>query len=1038
VESRYSKLGLGLAALVVLLFASCGDPSLPGGSSVDTVVQDTAGDGESEINVGFDVAPDLEDTAGCIDEDGDGYGSGCALGFDCNDGARHIHDGAEELCDNIDNNCDGTIDEDCPCEEGSVQSCYTGAAGTLGLGRCESGWQVCTDAEWGTCESETTPGEEICDGVDNDCDGVEDEDVTNACGLCGNAPQEVCGDGLDNNCDGNIDESAAGCDCDDRTNQACYGGPPHTLGLGLCAGGTFSCDGEDWGPCINQVLPSEEVCDGEDNDCDGLVDEGLLNQCGECGEPNPREICDGIDNNCDGLVDEGLVLVCGHCSAEGLVEECGDGLDNNCDGRVDEGCACVGEDVCYPGPEEVRGIGACLEGTRECDSSGEFWGACVDYVLPKPEVCDGIDNDCDGFIDISPLGCDLCDRNIEECDRIDNDCDGFVDEHLRNACGQCLDDIVPEESCGQECCDGEDNDCDGLIDETLLNACGTCGETCYTVINEPAESDEIGEGGSLLSADDPDNPTGRGGITLATSSFIPPFIWAANHSNNTVSRFNTETNREEGRYWVGVNPSRTAVDLDGNVWIGGRNDGRLTKILWDTSSCPAGDDETISTSTFENLGPLNSAGNPMADECVVYSAVTNPGTPSIRGVAAGNDGRVWIGYTAGGIQSIDANTFELSEVYPGTEVPTFAPDGDGVQQPVLNPDGSQQMGSQGGVYGLVVDSRGYLYTSSVNRRNTLSRFDTNENKWDGLFTEFGCGSYGIAVDAQNRIWTGGYNNCQGIGMFDPAAMRFHNFVVPPSTVMSPGATSGISTVGGTGCSGHGCVTGVAVEPATGDVWASFYAAGYTGRLTVDEDNLANSQWLFIGSTRDEAGNQLSGVSNDLRGVGFDAHGFAWTLGLGSSRVWKIDPDTNQRAEDLPNGAEIGIGTHYTYSDFTGSTALSFTAPRTIWRYRFNSNYPNAQVDFVSWEAHVPEGTAAGLRIRALNVDDEAASEWSPAPDPSGDPVYHPYPTDAADDTYDLAAPGLVGVKFEIEVLLSTSDPEVLPIVHLVRLHWQRP
>ena len=1042
---------LSLLVLTYGLVACGGDttPAATGPGPDDAQTVDDSTTMDTDINLTPpEVGSDLADATVCIDEDGDGFGEGCADGFDCNDGARHIHEGAEELCDNIDNDCDDTIDEDCPCEEGSVQPCYTGPAGTLGVGRCLGGWQVCEDEDWGDCEAEFRPTDEICDGIDNNCDGQVDEELVNGCGLCGSTPDEVCLDGLDNDCDGTIDESAEGCDCDDRTQQSCYSGPPHTLGVGPCRGGITDCEGEDWGLCDGEVLPSVEICDGIDNDCDGLADEGLINRCGVCGEPTPREVCDHVDNDCDGLIDEGLVLVCGECAAEGLEEECGDGADNNCDGTVDEGCACVGEVGCYPGPADVRGIGACVEGTRECDGSGEFWGDCFDYGLPQPETCDGIDNDCDGSIDISPLGCNLCDRLVEECDGLDNDCDGYVDEFLRNTCGQCLADITPEEDCGDDCCDGIDNDCDGLIDELLTNACGTCGDTCYSVLNEPSDDDDVGEGGLLIPADDPDNPTGRAGITLAKTSFLPPYLWAANHGDNTVSRFNTTTMREEGRYWVGVNPSRTAVDLDGNVWIAGRGHrnagtgrdeggGQLTKILWDPTSCEDRDgSEAIETSGPDNLGPLNSAEDPLADECVVFSQVTHAERPSTRGIAAGPDGRLWIGYTDGGVQSIDPHTFELSPFYDSAAVPMYAPDEAGVQRPQMSGETQLTM-SQGGVYGLVVDSRGMLYTSSYDR-DTLARFDTNTNEWDAIFTQYVCGSYGIAVDGQNRVWTGGWPGCRGIGMFDPEAMAFNYFAVPSGITMTPGGESGIDPNPAAGCGTPGyCVTGVGVEPATGDVWASFYAVGYTGRLSLDEDNLGNSRWRFIGTTRDADGNFLSGVGNDLRGVGFDGNGFAWTLGLGSDRVWKIDPATEERSADAPLGVSIGVGSHYTYSDFTGSTALSFTAPRTLWRYVFDSSYPNAQIDFVEWEAYVPEDTSAGLRIRALDEAGDPLGEWIPAPDGTG-AQYDPYPTDADSDVLDLRPGGLAGHQFEIEVRLSTSDPEIQPIVHSVELHWQRP
>ncbi|MEK6775305.1 MAG: putative metal-binding motif-containing protein, partial [bacterium] len=263
----------------------------------------------------------------CTDSDGDGYGTSdnpsCAqTGIDCDDGNIAINPGATEVCDGVDNNCAGGIDE------GVTNAC-------------------------GTCEPVPV---EICDNVDNDGDGQTDEnliqDTTCGVGQCaGNtgtktctagvwgpdtcdplagATPEVCYNG-DEDCDGQTDEGGvcAGQACPDQDNDT----------FANCVEGCVlspgdNCDGDcnDGNIAINPG--ATEVCDGVDNNCAGGIDEGVTNACGTC-EPVPPEVCDGVDNDCDGQIDEGLKNACGACGP--VPQEVCDGVDNDCDGQIDEG-----------------------------------------------------------------------------------------------------------------------------------------------------------------------------------------------------------------------------------------------------------------------------------------------------------------------------------------------------------------------------------------------------------------------------------------------------------------------------------------------------------------------------------------------------------------------------------------------------------------------------------------------------------------------------------------------------------------------------
>lgn len=106
----------------------------------------------------------------CIDNDGDGYGDGPGcIDFDCDDDDPSIHPGAEEVCNGIDDNCDFAVDEGCPCTLGETRICGTH------LGECRPGAQLCRDDLWSECVGARLPSLEICNDKDDDCDGERDE-----------------------------------------------------------------------------------------------------------------------------------------------------------------------------------------------------------------------------------------------------------------------------------------------------------------------------------------------------------------------------------------------------------------------------------------------------------------------------------------------------------------------------------------------------------------------------------------------------------------------------------------------------------------------------------------------------------------------------------------------------------------------------------------------------------------------------------------------------------------------------------------------
>ena len=362
----------------------------------------------------------------CVDEDGDGYGNeGDCLGIDCDDRRVNVYEGAPEICDGVDNDCDSLVDEPSHLVGSPAEQCESNGVCYESIVRCLGGGWVCDYPD--SYEQD----ERSCDGLDNDCDGNVDEGLQRTCGTdqgeCQSGVQ-FCHAGIWGDCDGHIEETLEVCDgldndCDgviDENVPRDHG--PDGQEHALC------CRDGDWVGCDERPHPSAEACDGLDNDGDGDIDEDLRRACGtnegECqagvqschmgiwgdceGEIGPTpEVCDGSDNDCDRDTDEQLERHCGSDIGECRIgvercsggqwgrcigqipptnEQC-DGLDNDCDGAIDEHL----ERACG------TNAGVCRSGTERCRNGR--WGACEGEVRPSEETCNGRDDDCDGRTD---------------------------------------------------------------------------------------------------------------------------------------------------------------------------------------------------------------------------------------------------------------------------------------------------------------------------------------------------------------------------------------------------------------------------------------------------------------------------------------------------------------------------------------------------------------------------------------------------------------------------------------------------------------
>ena len=470
---------------------------------------------------------------------------GCAPGFlDLN---NNVDDGCEyectpsgsERCDGVDNDCNGKIDETFDLSRdvdncgkcghvcrlaNAVPRCEGAKCQIL---RCNGGFINKDGRDDNGCEEPcevSNGGVEICDDIDNDCNGVKDDPQ--------GVPIDFANDNL--NC------GSCGVVCA-RANATAHCALGNCV-LDSCKGDHVDADGDPLNGC--ECLPTgPEVCDGRDNDCNGEIDEGLdaLGPCGsttgECragtfvcelgalscvGGTGPQpEVCDGKDNDCNGKADDGLPPSLGSCGSSvgecqlgtlvcqagkttcvgaiGASPELCDGKDNDCNGKIDDGLA-ASLGACG------SAVGECKQGSYKCQAGGLV---CVGEKKPAPEVCDGKDNDCSGVVDdhlppslgvcgtaqgecrpgtlVCKAGAPSCEGRIgpspEVCDGKDNDCNGLVDDAVPgypktcgNDTGECVAGVLRCELGTEVCigrvgpsyemCDRKDNDCDGTTDAT--------------------------------------------------------------------------------------------------------------------------------------------------------------------------------------------------------------------------------------------------------------------------------------------------------------------------------------------------------------------------------------------------------------------------------------------------------------------------------------------------------------------------------------------------------------------------------------------
>jgi len=389
----------------------------------------------------------------CYDANGTGVvfdGGGDPFDADIRDGGGGEFDACVpsgiEQCDDLDNDCDGEVDEEANGLPGVGESCGTSS------GECEAGTTVCQDGSIICGDGAINPTFELCNNLDDDCDDSVDENNPEG-GL-------VCG-----------------------TNQG-----ECVAGVQQCSGGTLD--------CVGDVGGGSEICNGLDDDCDGQFDEGIT-LSGNCGPTSDDGVCTFGVNTCVG----GSVQCVG--AVLPALEQC-DMTDHDCDGNTLNGfnlatdpnnctacgAVCAGFNAfwtCNNGCE----VAACETDFHDVNAvaaDGCEFGPCT---FQGNEICNGIDDDCDGVTDegvnLSPPP--ICDQD-GECSGTVAVCDSMAGQFVCNYGATVSTDVagnlIPEDDC-----DERDNDCDGQVDEffgTKGNVCddgelGTCRDTGIIACN---------------------------------------------------------------------------------------------------------------------------------------------------------------------------------------------------------------------------------------------------------------------------------------------------------------------------------------------------------------------------------------------------------------------------------------------------------------------------------------------------------------------------------------------------------------------------
>lgn len=395
-------------------------------------------------------------------------------------------------------------------------------------------------------------------------------------------------------------------------------------------------------------------------------------------------------------------------------------------------------------------------------------------------------------------------------------------------------------------------------------------------------------------------------IQLNKNAAVFPYIWIANAGEGTVSKIDTRTGKEIGRYKTAlatsISPSRTCVDKDGNCWVANRLNGTVVKISMN-SGVDKNNNGIIDTSTDLNENGYIDSNEILPwgeDEAVLAVVAVGSGPNSLpRAMAIDKNNRIWIGlYNDKKYVIIDPETLKLTNI----EVET-----------------------PNGPYGATIDSSGYLWSSTIHAAK-IEKIDTNNPRFIKSYP-VGSAVYGIVVDKNGVVWAGGYSTSGPLIRFDSSTEKYTHH-------------------DGNGKYGRG----VAVDDG-GNVWVAYSGNNWVSKFD------SNGKYLLSINIGAKGGTSPIGV-------GVDGEGYVWVTCRGTNNTFKIDSSGN--IEGIYRTGKYP----YSYSDMTGYNLQNFTAHEGTWTVTHDGEYMSNIWEQINWSSEEPQNTAVDVKARAGNTPQE--------------------------------------------------------------------